>query len=72
MAWWWKDVIVRKSLLEECVGEKYVYKILNLDMANDFERFERVLVALSTHALMKKSSKPIALDSTSVGSNLNN
>ena len=25
MAWWWKDVTIRKSLLEECVGEKYVY-----------------------------------------------
>ena len=24
MAWWWKDVTIRKSLLEECVGEKYV------------------------------------------------
>ena len=22
-AWWWKDVIVRRSLLEECLGEKY-------------------------------------------------
>lgn len=21
-AWWWKDVVVRKSLLEECGGEK--------------------------------------------------
>ncbi|KAF8799975.1 hypothetical protein BYT27DRAFT_7118735 [Phlegmacium glaucopus] len=43
MAWWWKDVIVRRSLLEE---------------------FERVLLALSTHALMKKSSTPIAWDAT--------
>lgn len=23
-AWWWRDVVVRKSLLEECSGEKYV------------------------------------------------
>jgi hypothetical protein len=22
VAWWWKDVVVRKSLLEECSGEK--------------------------------------------------
>ncbi|KAJ7498205.1 hypothetical protein B0H11DRAFT_834746 [Mycena galericulata] len=40
VAWWWKDVVVRKSLLEECAGE----------------RFERLLLALSTHAL-KKGSK---------------
>ncbi|EGN95154.1 hypothetical protein SERLA73DRAFT_162709 [Serpula lacrymans var. lacrymans S7.3] len=36
-AWWWKDVVVRKSLLEECSGE----------------RFERLLLSLSTHALFK-------------------
>ncbi|KAF9556493.1 hypothetical protein CPC08DRAFT_91643 [Agrocybe pediades] len=35
--WWWKDVVVRKSLLEECSGEK----------------FERLILALSTHAIMK-------------------
>lgn len=22
LAWWWKDVMVRRSLLEECSGEK--------------------------------------------------
>lgn len=22
LAWWWKDVVVRKSLLEECSGER--------------------------------------------------
>ncbi|KAF8199028.1 hypothetical protein BJ912DRAFT_845257, partial [Pholiota molesta] len=38
-AWWWKDVIVRKSLLEECSGDK----------------FERLMVSLSTHALMRTS-----------------
>ncbi|KAJ7036637.1 hypothetical protein C8F04DRAFT_1095201 [Mycena alexandri] len=38
-AWWWKDVVVRKSLLEECAGEK----------------FERLILALSTHALLKGS-----------------
>jgi hypothetical protein len=21
-AWWWKDVVVRKTLLEECAGER--------------------------------------------------
>ncbi|KAI0313204.1 hypothetical protein OF83DRAFT_1142519, partial [Amylostereum chailletii] len=33
--WWWKDVVVRKSTLEECAGE----------------RFERIIIALSSHAL---------------------
>ncbi|KIY46433.1 hypothetical protein FISHEDRAFT_16124, partial [Fistulina hepatica ATCC 64428] len=36
IAWWWKDVVVRKSLFEECAGVK----------------FERLLLALSTHAIM--------------------
>ncbi|KAF9461511.1 hypothetical protein BDZ94DRAFT_1221281 [Collybia nuda] len=36
-AWWWKDVLVRKSLLEECSGEK----------------FERLILSVSTHALLK-------------------
>jgi hypothetical protein len=22
VAWWWKDVVVRKSILEECAGER--------------------------------------------------
>ncbi|KAG5643375.1 hypothetical protein DXG03_001023 [Asterophora parasitica] len=39
-AWWWKDVVVRKSLLEECAGE----------------RFERLLLSVSTHALLKGTS----------------
>ncbi|KNZ72567.1 hypothetical protein J132_02726 [Termitomyces sp. J132] len=39
-AWWWKDVVVRKSLLEECAGE----------------RFERLILSLSTHALFKASA----------------
>ncbi|KAJ7748692.1 hypothetical protein B0H16DRAFT_1276242, partial [Mycena metata] len=38
-AWWWKDVMARKSLLEECTGE----------------RFKRLILALSTHALLKGS-----------------
>ncbi|KAF7797254.1 hypothetical protein EIP86_008447 [Pleurotus ostreatoroseus] len=37
-AWWWKDVIIRKSLLEECHGE----------------RFMRLILALSTHALLRR------------------
>ncbi|TFK51950.1 hypothetical protein OE88DRAFT_1679525 [Heliocybe sulcata] len=37
LAWWWRDIMVRKSLLEECSGDK----------------FERVVLALSTHALSK-------------------
>ncbi|KAI0076564.1 hypothetical protein K474DRAFT_1675484 [Panus rudis PR-1116 ss-1] len=36
-AWWWKNVIVRKSTLEECAGE----------------RFELLMLALSTHALLR-------------------
>ncbi|KAJ7230315.1 hypothetical protein GGX14DRAFT_508091 [Mycena pura] len=39
-AWWWTDVVVRKSLLEECTGE----------------RFERLMLAFSTHALLKGSA----------------
>ncbi|PVG04890.1 hypothetical protein CPB86DRAFT_721454 [Serendipita vermifera] len=45
--WWWKDVPVRKSLLEECTGA----------------RFERLLLALSIHALFvckfKNDSHPL-------------
>ena len=26
-AWWWKDVIIRKSLFEECFGERYCPRI---------------------------------------------
>ncbi|KAL1741498.1 hypothetical protein HDZ31DRAFT_66871 [Schizophyllum fasciatum] len=47
---WWKDVLVRKSTLEECSGE----------------RFERIMVALSTQALMryvKGASDPAVLHS---------
>ncbi|KDQ51080.1 hypothetical protein JAAARDRAFT_41556 [Jaapia argillacea MUCL 33604] len=40
IAWWWKDVIVRKSLLEECSGD----------------RFERLALALSTHAVWKAAA----------------
>ncbi|KDR70941.1 hypothetical protein GALMADRAFT_144407 [Galerina marginata CBS 339.88] len=48
VAWWWKDVVVRKSLLEECSGDK----------------FERLMLSLSTHALMK-ASRPIQPDKMS-------
>ncbi|ESK91576.1 hypothetical protein Moror_2571, partial [Moniliophthora roreri MCA 2997] len=37
--YWWKDVMVRRSLLEECAGEKFM----------------RILVAFSTHVLFEKS-----------------
>ncbi|KAF5365304.1 hypothetical protein D9758_005459 [Tetrapyrgos nigripes] len=40
-AYWWKDVIVRKSLLDECTGE----------------RFLKMILALSTHAVSKKSRR---------------
>ena len=37
--WWWRHVVIRKATLEECTGEK----------------FERLLLALSIHALMGQS-----------------
>ncbi|KAH9479899.1 hypothetical protein JR316_0008495 [Psilocybe cubensis] len=43
-AFWWKEVVVRKSLLEECFGEK----------------FERLILSLSTHALMKVSGSIVS------------
>lgn len=43
-AWWWKDVVVRKSLLEECSGEK----------------FERLLLSVSTHVLFQGVSSSTA------------
>ncbi|EIM90412.1 uncharacterized protein STEHIDRAFT_154237 [Stereum hirsutum FP-91666 SS1] len=44
-AWWWKDTVVRKSIIEECSGD----------------RFERLLIALSTHAIWS-SSRPTSAD----------
>ncbi|TBU37828.1 hypothetical protein BD309DRAFT_875654 [Dichomitus squalens] len=38
-AWWWKDVVVRKSILDECSGD----------------RFERLILALSSHAILKNA-----------------
>ncbi|KAF7964598.1 hypothetical protein HWV62_5089, partial [Athelia sp. TMB] len=49
-AWWWKDVLVRKSLLEECAGE----------------RFERMLLSFSTHALLKYISSSETTPSNTV------
>jgi hypothetical protein len=37
--WWWRNVVIRKTILEECTGEK----------------FEKLLLALSVHALMGQS-----------------
>ncbi|OBZ66398.1 hypothetical protein A0H81_13563 [Grifola frondosa] len=45
IAWWWKDVVVRKSLLEECCGD----------------RFERLILALSTFAVLTHVSHLSAL-----------
>ncbi|EIW58312.1 uncharacterized protein TRAVEDRAFT_124273 [Trametes versicolor FP-101664 SS1] len=39
-AWWWRDVVVRKSILDECCGE----------------RFERLILALSSHAILKNTN----------------
>ncbi|KAI9464815.1 hypothetical protein F5148DRAFT_1150114 [Russula earlei] len=41
--WWWKDVVVRRSLLDECTGN----------------RFERMIIALSTHALFANTSESL-------------
>ncbi|TFK90846.1 hypothetical protein K466DRAFT_484041 [Polyporus arcularius HHB13444] len=52
-AWWWKDVVVRKSILDECSGD----------------RFERLILALSSHAILKntaRTSSPLHLSSSSV------
>ncbi|CDO68363.1 hypothetical protein BN946_scf184815.g10 [Trametes cinnabarina] len=40
-AWWWKDVVVRKSILDECAGE----------------RFERLVLAFSSHAVLKNVTR---------------
>ncbi|KAM5530821.1 hypothetical protein V8D89_015511 [Ganoderma adspersum] len=39
VARWWKDVVVRKSILDECSGD----------------RFERLILALSSHAVLKNA-----------------
>ncbi|KAI0796119.1 hypothetical protein C8Q75DRAFT_362241 [Abortiporus biennis] len=46
VAWWWKEVTVRKSLLEECAGD----------------RFEKLLLALSMHALLASLPKEFTSD----------
>ncbi|OJT12315.1 hypothetical protein TRAPUB_11142 [Trametes pubescens] len=45
-AWWWRDIVVRKSILDECCGE----------------RFERLILALSSHAILKNTnpSQPLS------------
>ncbi|KAJ6580705.1 hypothetical protein B0H19DRAFT_1017162 [Mycena capillaripes] len=53
-AWWWKDVVVRRSLLDECAGENWGLS------------FERLVLALSTHALMKGSATHVSSDETHV------
>ncbi|KAI0675986.1 hypothetical protein C8Q78DRAFT_1007502 [Trametes maxima] len=40
-AWWWKDIVVRKSILDECCSE----------------RFERLILALSSHAVLKNTTR---------------
>ncbi|KAI9062678.1 hypothetical protein FKP32DRAFT_1573437 [Trametes sanguinea] len=50
-AWWWRDVVVRKSVLDECAGE----------------RFERLILAFSSHAVLKNVTRtPAALPSQSL------
>ncbi|KAH9849860.1 hypothetical protein C2E23DRAFT_736240 [Lenzites betulinus] len=44
-AWWWKDIVVRKSILEECCGE----------------RFERLILALSSHAILRNTSRAASI-----------
>ncbi|KAI0793828.1 hypothetical protein C8Q74DRAFT_535518 [Fomes fomentarius] len=48
-AWWWKDVVVRKSILDECSGD----------------RFERLILALSSHAVLKNTTRVSSLSSSS-------
>ncbi|EDR02692.1 uncharacterized protein LACBIDRAFT_308251 [Laccaria bicolor S238N-H82] len=50
-AWWWRDVVVHKSLPEDCFGEK----------------FERLLLSVSMHVLLRGSST-IPPERMSVGS----
>ncbi|KAH9967442.1 hypothetical protein BC827DRAFT_1174206 [Russula dissimulans] len=52
--WWWKDVVVRKSLLEECTGN----------------RFERMIIALSTHALFANTSESLNVIASDVSAAL--
>ncbi|KAH9026389.1 hypothetical protein EDB85DRAFT_1979767 [Lactarius pseudohatsudake] len=52
--WWWKDVVVRRSLLEECTGN----------------RFERMIVALSTHALFANTAKLFNISASDISAAL--
>jgi len=49
---WWKDGMVRKSLLKECTRERCVDLLLNDCTWTMIVRFERLLVAFSTHVLL--------------------
>ncbi|KAI9464478.1 hypothetical protein BJY52DRAFT_1249355 [Lactarius psammicola] len=52
--WWWKDVVVRRSLLEECTGN----------------RFERMIVALSTHALFANTAELLNISASDISAAL--
>lgn len=63
---WWRSVQARKSLLEECTGEKCVESdnvpsecYLNLQVY----RFLRLLLAFSTEVLLRLSSNPYTFQS---------
>ena len=47
---WWKNVIVRKSLLEECVGTCQTHATF---IWITYRRFKLLILSLSTHVLMK-------------------
>lgn len=56
---WWGDVTVRKSILEESAGEKCVYDVVHSlyhSIVKYYHRFDRLMLSLSTHALMKASN----------------
>jgi len=57
VAWWWSAIVVRKSLLEECSGDRCVPSycsrgnIHKVSILCARHSFEKLLLALSTHAL---------------------
>ncbi|KAI0255701.1 hypothetical protein BJV78DRAFT_566615 [Lactifluus subvellereus] len=52
--WWWRDIVVRKSLLEECTGI----------------RFERMIIALSTHALFANTAESLNTSASGISAAL--
>ncbi len=74
-AWWWKDVVVRKSILDECSGDRcaihlpaFLISCSTLTVIVP-PRFERLILALSSHAILKntaRTSSPLHLSSSSV------